>query len=239
MSDPLNVEQERARRLMAMGEMAASLAHEIRNPLGSMELFCTLLKRDLGEQLPLLNLAEQIHAGIRTLDRIISNCLQFTRGAAPHLRCFEDVEHFLCETLQDLKAKVEETGVDIAVRCSGSGSVRADRYQLRQALVNLLANSCDAVRTARREERAAVNPGVLLHSEITPEYWRISVIDRGEGISREDQKRVFDPFFSTKDGGTGLGLAIVHSIVNAHGGSIVLDSAPGEGTSVVIQLPRE
>lgn len=226
---------DRAKRLIAMGQMAASLAHEIRNPLGSMELFCSLLKKDLRDQPALLQFAEQIHQGIRNLDRIITNCLQFTRDIKPHLRPVEDLADWLTELAQTVQPKAEAAGVPVRVELNGEGPVWVDRYLLQQAVTNLLTNAIDAVQAAPSRDADA---GVTLSARLNGTRWMLAVQDRGVGIDPQQEAQIFDPFFTTKEQGTGLGLAIVHTIVSAHQGSIAVASEKGRGTTVTIELPR-
>ncbi|MFN8388989.1 MAG: ATP-binding protein [Bdellovibrionota bacterium] len=235
MTTGTKIEQERAQRLMAMGQMAASLAHEIRNPLGSMELFCTLLKKDLTEQPRLLQAAEQIHHGIRTLDRIISNCLQFTRDVVPRRKPVSDVNGYLNEVRAYVQPKADELHVALSVTSSGNGSISIDSYLMQQVLVNLLFNAVEAAGA-----NAQVAPDArctALTSEITDSVWTVTVSDTGCGMTAEEQRQMFDPFFTTKQGGTGLGLTIVHSIVRAHGGTIDVESTSGHGTRIILRIP--
>ncbi len=223
-------QDERAQRLMAMGEMAASLAHEIRNPLGSMELYCSLLKKDLQSQPGALALAEQIHQGIRTLDRIITNSLQFSRDITPKLARVDGVKELLDETLAFATGRADD--VDIVTSLEGEGPIYVDRYLATQAMLNVVLNGVDAAaeRTALGGERGRVT----ITSSVVNGEWRVSVRDNGLGISEADYARIFDPFFTTKKGGTGLGLPIVHSIVTAHHGTIAIESGAGKGTNVTI-----
>ena len=224
-------EDERAKRLMAMGQMAASLAHEIRNPLGSMELFCTLLKKDLKQQPQLLVAAEQIHVGIRTLDRIISNCLQFTRDIIPRKITCGDVTAMLDEVRTYVEPKAKELRVELVINNSGRGQIDLDSFLVNQVLVNLLINAVEAA----GENKDAV-PTVTVDSTLGETGWLIAIQDNGRGISAEDQRQIFDPFFTTKQGGTGLGLTIVYSIVRAHGGTLEIESSPA-GTRAEVRFP--
>ena len=226
-------QDERAQRLMAMGEMAASLAHEIRNPLGSMELYCSLLKKDLQTQPGALALAEQIHQGIRTLDRIITNSLQFSRDITPKRARVESAKELLDETLAFAAGRAEADGVEVSCKYEGDAPVFVDRYLVTQALLNVVLNAIDAAmeRASSSSERGLVNIVSVVSSN---GEWRVAVSDNGLGIRESDYARVFDPFFTTKKGGTGLGLPIVHSIVTAHQGTIAIESSEGAGTTVTI-----
>ena len=238
-TEEVQVEQEHAQRLMAMGQMAASLAHEIRNPLGSMELFCSLLKKDLSQESNSLYLAEQIHSGIRRLDRIISNCLQFAREVVPQRKPVEDVEQLLQEVLSCVQNKTQESAVELSLESIGSGELEVDSYQINQALLNLVINAIDAAQERATQAEINFQPEVIIRSDLTkPDVWKLAVVDNGMGLAESVQEQMFDPFFSTKSEGVGLGLAIVHSIVNAHQGKISFFSKKGVGTTVVVEIPR-
>lgn len=211
---------ERSRRLAAMGEMAAKIAHEIRNPLGSISLFASMLVRDLkeceeagGEK---HRLAEHISKGIKTLDNLLSNMLLFSRNPEPRLLrvsmddLIDEVTMMVGEQLHD--------SVTLKKVSRGDTTLYCDPMLMKQVLFNLILNASDAVGgvgeivvEARRE---SVDEGFI----------EVEVTDNGPGMALHVQERIFDPFFTTKDSGTGLGLAIVASIVEAHGGSIHLSS---------------
>ena len=235
--------EERANRLIAMGQMAATLAHEIRNPLGSMELFLTLLKKDLGSKPESLNLVEQIHSGIKTLDRIISNCLQFARDTKPRKREVSDISEFLVESLSFVRERAKNRNVQLKAVIQGDGLLFIDRYLMGQVILNLLVNALDAVED--RQEREKLSPSAHFEPLVTIEcdlrdedIWRLRVQDNGGGISEEVKQSMFDPFISTKSKGTGLGLAIVLSITAAHGGRVLVNSERGVGTIMTLELPR-
>ena len=226
-------EDERAKRLMAMGQMAASLAHEIRNPLGSMELYCTLLKKDLRgtAAATTLELAEQIHAGIKVLDRIISNCLQFSRDLVPKKKILHETSELLSELASYARPKAEELGVELTIEEQGGFPVCIDPFLVGQALLNVLLNGIDAASAGTARQ-------VTVTSDRTASAcWKVTVKDSGPGIAEGDREKIFDPFFTTKRGGTGLGLAIVHSIVSAHQGSVAVLSRPGEGAAITLEFP--
>lgn len=231
------LDRERGERLMAMGQMAASLAHEIRNPLGSMELFCTLLKKDLTDEPERLKLAEQIHSGIRTLDRIITNCLQFTRETQPRRRKLDDVASYLAEVVEGIAAKTAEAQVPVRTHHSGVGVVAVDPYLFKQALTNLVVNAVDATVERRHQEGMGFVPTVEIESLLAEGNWTLRISDNGCGIPPEDRDRIFDPFYTTKSAGTGLGLAIVHSILLAHGATMAIETEQGRGTTVIVEIP--
>lgn len=211
------VDTERAKRLMAMGQMAASLAHEIRNPLGSMELYCTLLKKDLHDRPELLSLADQVHIGIKTLDRIISNCLQFSRGIEPKREPLPSLLPVFESVAAMVRAKAD--GVQIEIEADASAPVCLDSYLFKQALCNLVLNAAEAAKDG------AASPAVKLTGKVDQRGGvEVEVLDNGPGIPAENLKEIFEPFFTTKRGGTGLGMAVVLSIVTAHGGTITIEN---------------
>lgn len=230
------IEEARAKRLMAMGQMAASLAHEIRNPLGSMELYCTLLKKDLKEAPSALELAEQIHAGIKVLDRIISNCLQFSRDLVPRQKRLNDSRTIIDELFHYARPQAEQAEVALTFEEQGSNPIQVDPYLVNQALLNVVLNAIDAAGSKENNTRTESGRVLVKSDRAKPGCWAVVVIDNGPGIASEDQERIFDPFFTTKNGGTGLGLAIVHSIVTAHRGSITVESKRGHGTAITLNF---
>lgn len=237
MNTKFQAPDQRAERLIAMGQMAASMAHEIRNPLGSMELFCTLLKKDLTGQPELYQLAEQMHESIKVLDRIIANCLEFTRDRDAKWKRVESVRALLQQVALDAQPKAQAKGVRLQVEEQGDAAPEADPYLIKQALLNLVFNAIDAAAPWCAEHGRT--PEVVVHSDTSdPEVWKLTVADNGPGISEDVRERVFEPFYTTKDEGTGLGLAIVHSLVSAHRGTLTLDSAVGQGTTVRIGIPQ-
>jgi signal transduction histidine kinase len=234
MKEKVSHYDERSKRLIAMGEMAASLAHEIRNPLGSMELYCSLLKKDLSGEAKLLSLAEHIHSGIKSLDRIITSCLQFARDHQPRCILVSDVKTMLSETIKGVSSRASSSGVQFVSEYIGQNKIYVDPYLISQAILNLLINALDAVNSCDSTQDRFVK----LTSDTSQEgIWVVKVMDNGQGIPLENQEKIFDPFYTTKCDGTGLGLAIVHSIVSAHGGQIEIESNFKDGTTVTIKIP--
>ncbi len=222
---------ERTRRLAAMGEMAARIAHEIRNPLGSMSIFATLLERELAGD-GSRNLAEQISKGIKSLDNLLSNMLLFANSPEARLKII-DVREAIEDSILLAKGR-EKSGVEITVSHSGETVIAADPNLLRQLFLNLIINALDAV-----DENGRVEVETRLVEKDGTRQMEIKVSDNGRGIAAEELDRIFDPFFTTKERGTGLGLAIVTSVVDAHAGWIKADSTPGEGTAFTIGIPAK
>lgn len=237
--DALREEAERNHRLAAIGEMAARMAHELRNPLGSIELFSSLLKKGLADP-ALRRYADYISSATTAMDYALSNLLLFTRTPTPHFRrtdlkrVIEEAHLFALPLIQQNRIRWSES-ID-----SLPEWVWCDEDLLRQILLNLILNAVEAMprggalrlavlarpAAERSNADAPVNGGVT-----------ITISDTGTGISDEILPKIFDPFFSTKQRGTGLGLAIVHNAVTAHGGSIQIESKRDEGTTFTLILP--
>ncbi len=231
----LEEQLQRKERLAAMGELIGRIAHEIRNPLGSVELFASMLQRDLGERSSGKRYAQQISQAVQSMDRLLTNLLLYTRPV--HLaRGWHLAESLIDESIKLAAHAITKVPVEIRVDISQDiHSMWCHDGQLKQVLVNLVVNAVQAM----------PNGGVLAISlsQEPPQTLglpavRLTVRDSGIGIAPAHQSRIFDPFFSTKDAGTGLGLAIVYSIVDAHQGRIDVDSTVGQGTACSIILPH-
>ncbi|MBI5903763.1 MAG: hypothetical protein HZB84_09825 [Deltaproteobacteria bacterium] len=224
---------ERTRRLAAMGEMAAKIAHEIRNPLGSMAIFATLLERELANDAEKRKFASYITNGINTLDNLLSNMLLFASAPAARLKSVD-----IREVIEDsilLVSGYERAGGTVTSEFEGHSIIMADGSLLRQLFLNLLINAMDSLDGGA----GTVGVSAKVIEEGRGPMLVVQVRDTGKGIPAEELDRIFDPFFSTKERGTGLGLAIVSAVVNAHRGSIDVDSKKGEGTVFTIRIPAE
>ncbi len=220
----------REERLEAMGRMAAELAHEIRNPLGALNLYIGMLKQDLAGQEGPLDLVRKLQDDVGRLNRVVSNTLTFSRDLHPKPQPL-DLHAFWNEALGT--ATLAE-GAAWENRIPKKARWLADPDLLRQVALNLLQN-------AWRATEGQAKPRVTLRAaeeELEGTlHWHLALKDNGCGIPSDDLTRVFDPFFTTFGGGTGLGLAVCHRIVVAHGGLLFLESEPGKGTTVHLRLP--
>lgn len=225
----------RSERLVAVGKMAAMITHEVRNPLSSIGLNTELLE----EELQALPPEQAVEAGalcraitteVDRLTGITEEYLQFARLPKPKLQ-----RESLARLVRDLtdfeREQLVMRGVTLEVDVEDDlPPVLVDEGQMRQSLLNLLRNAADAV-----EE---VGGGtVSVTARAAGSMVEVRVADEGTGISAELVSKLFEPFFSTKDGGTGLGLALTQQIIREHGGDILVDSEPGHGAVFVVALP--
>jgi PAS domain S-box-containing protein len=215
----------RNKRLIAMGEMATKIVHEVRNPLCGIELYATMLYREL-EGTENAELAQGISAGIRSLNNLLTNMLYFSREQKPRLQ-EADLNDVIEEAVVLIRPVSVSRGIPIAVD-SVDCSAMIDRELIKQVMLNLLLNALQAIESS----------GTITVSTCTEEdQVLVYIADSGKGIEDADLERIFDPFFSTKTNGTGLGLAISSRIVQAHGGYMNVKSRVGKGTEFVIKLP--
>ncbi|NLH51168.1 MAG: PAS domain-containing protein [Myxococcales bacterium] len=223
---------ERNQRLAAMGEMAVQIVHQIRNPMGSIELFASLLKRDLQDLPDKAELAGKVQQGIKSLNLIIGNLLSFAKGADPVIQPV-DFQRLMADAVADLDQQFARHGVEVIVDLQpGAEVVYVDPELWRQAMLNLMINAVQAMKSGGVLRIAACRAAAG-----EAPWWRVAVSDTGPGISVAVRERIFNPFFTTKERGTGLGLALVHNIVKAHNGAIEVDSVEGQGATFTITIP--
>lgn len=232
---------ERGERLKALGEMAAGVAHEIRNPLNGIEGFASLLARDLDADAPGRRYADAVIDGVRHLNRTVTGLLAFTSPKPPERRALPLAELVAsCIELVQAEAAEQDDAIAVAIDWQdhwGDARVACDGTQIRQVVLNLLQNAIaiqseavDTDVTARIAVRLA--PG--------PEVGQVHLVvdDAGPGVPQHARHNIFTPFFTTRANGTGLGLAVAHTMVDLHGGSLVVDDAPDlGGARFVMVLP--
>ena len=223
---------ERKSRLAALGEMAAGLAHEIRNPLGGVQLYASLLERNLAGQPEPLQWARRIGNGVRSLDSLVSDVLAFAQDQFCEKTCV-NLSQMIEQVLDLVQPKLENT--EIQIDCTAVDAeliISADANMMQRIFLNLFLNAIDAL-----EDRGCLTVTVERYDCDDNYTCRICLADTGPGIEPELLSRIFNPFFTTKDTGTGLGLAIVHRLVECHGGVISVASCKPHGAIFTILLP--
>jgi signal transduction histidine kinase len=224
-----------AARLAGVGELAASIAHELNNPLGTVSLRVEGVLAKTPPDDPRRRPLEIIDQEVQRMARLVGNLLQFSRAGVDQVSTVDVCEE-VRRTLELTDYHLRKHQIKVITECDPAAPViYADRQQLRQVLLNLFTNSADAMPGGGRLT-PRVRPGAL--PDGTPSVV-IEVADTGTGIPPELLPRVTEPFFTTKPEGkgTGLGLAICRRIVRQHQGTIEVESRPGEGTTVRIALP--
>ena len=228
---------ERQQKLATLGTLAAGIAHEIRNPLTSLKARLYTLEKHLQAVPAARKDTDIITAEISRLERIVQDVLSFARPSDPKLETI--VADTLLREVQGLMSpNLESREVRLAVESSPEWLIRADSGHLKQVLINLVRNAAEAIDgagTVTLRTRAARAP---LGGRETDAVI-LEVADNGRGIPPEVEKRLFDPYFSTKETGTGLGLTIAARIVERHGGVLQYQTWPGHGTTFGVVLPRE
>lgn len=231
----LEEQVERADRLQQLGEMAAGVAHEIRNPLNGIEGFASLLARDLPAGSPSRRHAELIVSGVRDLNRTVSGLLEFTRARRIERSAVEPrrLVDGVVELVRAAAADGALPAISIDDRWPG-GSVAADGTQLKQVLLNLVQNAVQAVQE-HRPQAGQVRIGIARDDDGAAVF---IVDDDGPGVPDEARQRIFTPFYTTKDHGTGLGLAVSYRIIDQHGGTLAVEESPLGGARFRIVLPE-
>jgi two-component system NtrC family sensor kinase len=231
----------RADRLASLGQLAASVAHEINNPLSGVLNFSALMSRILKddgvprERVPeFRGYLERVSEQTARAGRIVSDLLAFSRRSKPQ-RAPSDLNAIVRATVDVVSHKLKLLGVEAALDLDESLSLLpCDASQMQQVVLNLVMNGAEATRP-----HGSGRVSVRTRRGRDGESAVLEVTDDGEGIARETLDRIFDPFFTTKDDGkgVGLGLAVVYGIVESHGGRIEVRTAPGQGTTFEVTLP--
>jgi len=232
----------RQESLAAVGQATAQVAHEIRNPLGSIRLGVSMLRDSVTDQEG-LNTIELVERGIKHLSKLVVDVAQFSRRKALE-QSDVDLHDLINRSLELVADKISEKGTPIQKRLTDwKVTGHWDPDQLNQVLVNVIANAIDAspARAVVMISTEVVSAGADNETEgrAVKKYARITIADQGNGMDKATLERMFEPFFSTKKRGTGLGLAIVKQIVEQHDGTIRVESEPEKGTRFVIDLPLE
>jgi PAS domain S-box-containing protein len=213
-------------RLAAIGEMAATVAHEIRNPLGGIRGFAAFLAQDIPESDAKRRLVDKIMEGAQSLEKVVNELLEYTRpvelklgpaGCAGILRAaIAFMNH-------------DNPGITIRDESDPAARILCDADRLRQVFLNVLLNAAQSI-TGKGE--------ITITTSTSENTVTVAIRDTGCGMTPEQQAQIFSPFFTTREKGTGLGMAVSAKIVEGHGGAIHVESEEGQGTTIRIRLPR-
>jgi signal transduction histidine kinase len=223
-----NRELARKNRLADLGQMASHVAHEVRNNLVPVSLYMSLLRRRLSDDSGSLDILAKIEAGFIALDTTVNDLLSFTAHRNPQWQTFlvGDLVEEICESLAP---QLEAQRIDVDLDVPPNTLLTADREMFRRAVLNLVLNSIDAMPDGGQ---------LVITSYDGAKGFELEVADSGPGLSDEQKRRAFEPFYSTKQNGTGLGLAIVYHVAEAHGGTVTAMNCPEGGAAFTIRIPR-
>jgi signal transduction histidine kinase len=225
-----NRELAQKERLASLGEMAAGVAHEVRNPLGAIRLYASVLDRDLASRPESQRLVEKIACAVNSLENLVCDILAFAghgQGESHAVTLSNVLDEVLALAAPQRDALGAAVHVDNRLR---ETTIHGEDRGLTRALLNLLFNALDA---AGEDGRVWISS-----APVEGGYVGISVADDGPGVAPDLAGRIFDPFFTTKHTGTGLGLSIVHRIAEAHGGRVEVKGREGGGAVFTLVLPR-
>ena len=218
-------------KLASLGEMAAGVAHEIRNPLGGIKMATTLLSSGVDDRRISQEMAQSVLSGIAEIEAIVADLLDYARDTRLDLQEYA-LARILAPVVEGYAAEAQTRGVAFVARGLDLDLVAAvDGQRLRQVFANVVKNALEAT---ERRPGGRVEVSLLGRAGAAV----VEVADNGTGMEPEHREKIFLPFYTTKPTGTGLGMAIVKKIMDLHGGEVEIDSAPGRGTTVRLVIPR-
>ncbi len=224
-----DVEIARNNRLADLGRMASHVAHEVRNNLVPVNLYLSLLRRNLSEDTAALNILSKVESGFNALDITVNDLLSFTAQRVPQCQDFllgEMVE----EVCNSLLPQIEAQQIDLEIDVPPHSLLNGDRTTLHRAVLNLILNALDMMPEGGE---------LVISSHETETTLELEIADSGPGLNENQQQKMFDPFFTTKENGTGLGLAIVYQAAEAHGGTLLARNCPEGGAAFTLCFPRK
>ncbi len=218
-------------RLSLMGQMVASIAHEIKNPLGSIKGAVQILKDKTTPANDRTEFTSIIEKEVNRLDSVVGDYLSYAKPT-PINKTDLDAGELLSTILRQMLNEFEKHHIEIQFEPRSFPHIMGDKNRLHQLFLNIIINAMQAM-----PDGGTIMIENRLRSDDSPKSVEITIADTGKGIAPDNLVKIFDPFFSTKAHGTGLGLATAKTIVDEHGGQIKVDSAPANGTTFTITLP--
>jgi two-component system NtrC family sensor kinase len=226
-------------KLASIGQLAATIAHEINNPLNGILTYTKLIERKLADGIVKEEEIPKLRSYLAIMERetekcstIVRDLLDFARQREPSLKSDVDINEVVAQALSLLKNQIALQEITLEKRYGHLPPIVADPMQLRQVFLNILLNSCEAMHDGGR---LTITTAFSKKEKVV----KVEIADDGIGIPEEDLPKIFDPFFTSKEKGTGLGLSVVYGIINSHQGTIEAKSTVGEGTTIIVTLPRE
>ncbi len=220
-------------RLSSLGIIAASIAHEVKNPLAGVRIMAQTLYKELEPEKR--EYASRIMKQIDKIDGMIKKLLSYAKPRAPHPVPF-NLLSVVDEVVAVLRERAERSGVKITLSVNPSIVVTADPAQIQQVIMNLILNSIEVMEKDGGIIEIVAGESTIVNPDLGKPYIFLKVRDTGPGIPPEAQQKVFYPFYTTKDGGTGLGLFVVYQLVKENGGMVEVQSEPGKGTEFIVYL---
>jgi signal transduction histidine kinase len=225
-------QMERADRLASVGEMAAGIAHEIKNPLTGIAAAVTIIKDDFASTDARTEILNEVLEQVKRLDKTVNDLLFFGKPTQPE-PTYTDINSTLKKTL--MFASQHRGGKNIEKRLElqeDLSPVYVDQKQIQQVFLNLILNAIQAM-----HDNGLLTVGTSMVEKDGMPWVRITIADTGPGMPAQILEKIFTPFFTTKAQGTGLGLAICHKLISQHGGDISVTSEDGKGTVFTVDLP--
>jgi signal transduction histidine kinase len=231
-----DTEMVQVEHLATMGELAAGVAHEIRNPLAGIAGAIEIISKDFPQDHPDREILEDLRQEVRRIEKVLSELLIYARPKAPQYG-MADLKETVARTLQLARQQTGSKDVEFSIQIPSSlPRFRMDPEQLHQVLLNLVLNGIQAL---DQQGKITIQAKVISGSGAPnrPNQIEISVSDTGAGISADQMERIFRPFYTTKRGGTGLGLSLCRRIISQHGGTLTAESEIHQGSRFIIRLP--
>lgn len=223
-----NQELARKNRLADLGEMASHVAHEVRNSLTPITLYLSLLRRSLADDAQGLEVLGKAEAGFTALEATVNDLLAFSAQRQPQTANFL-LGELIDEIVGSLGPQLDAQAVEVDCDVPPNTLLCADREMVRRAVLNLVLNALDVM---------PQGGDLVVTACETDEGIELEIADSGPGLDDDQRRRLFEPFYSTKETGTGLGLSVVAHVAEAHGGSVTADNCPEGGAALTLCLPR-
>lgn len=219
----------RHQRLRSMGEMAASLAHQIRTPLAAALLYVSQLTSAQLAEDKRNKFVNKTLLSLKHLEGLVKDMLQYAKGGSIG-EALIDIEELLDTLNASVEQQLQTTDSQLTISLKSPGLViKGDHDSLLTAMQNLIVNAIDVVRLRAKIE--------IRVEEVYSGWVDLAVIDQGPGVPKDVQEKIFEPFYTSRAKGTGLGLAVVRTVAEAHGGEVWVESAPGQGAHFYLRLP--